>query len=502
MSNPFDFNEDEASRAFEKSIIFGTPAGTESAESSEFLKKSMARSTFMTEDLEDSQSVLFRTKTSSFNAVYPGSDGLQSKNQTTAAKPPIKYNSADLIKSARSNHVRASSDYNNRQSYEGLDDVVRNKPQVSASEFQRVQDDLIKAKQMIEMMRGQKWANLPIKDTIRNMVTGKSYSLDGYKSYKDKQSLLVEAVQSKDGDVVLAIVLFLERTLKEALFHREIRKQRVACDQYIYYLRKVEEWKKLEDFFIYLLRYEDAALLRYERIYLNKNSKEKIEELYNWIKDFGLKTEVAELTSYVKDEIGLIEKQRQLEAEDQAKATNNSDIVMKYHQRPPVILTSLVTTVSYCALFHYEKGDKYYPDSLKKAFRLTDKQYEWCVLPPLANRHRWPDIQELFTSTNWLMKKMKQNETSYMGFEYVVTVLHKAKSNEEVMAKYLSLISNSDVRLKFAARYQMHDVAIQTLVDLRDRQRLEDYRLRIGGTSSSHTRKIIDLLNNTQIKWR
>jgi len=30
---------------------------------------------------------------------------------------------------------------------------------------------------------------------------------------------------------------------------------------------------------------------------------------------------------------------------------------------------------------------------------LTDKQYEWAVLPPRANLHKWADIQELLTYT-------------------------------------------------------------------------------------------------------
>ena len=31
--------------------------------------------------------------------------------------------------------------------------------------------------------------------------------------------------------------------------------------------------------------------------------------------------------------------------------------------------------------------------------QVTDKQYEWAVLPPLVNRRKWTDIQELLTST-------------------------------------------------------------------------------------------------------
>lgn len=40
-------------------------------------------------------------------------------------------------------------------------------------------------------------------------------------------------------------------------------------------------------------------------------------------------------------------------------------------------------------------------------------------------------------------------------------------------------------------------IDIQSIVDLRDRQRMEDYRSKIGGKSSMYQRKITDLLNNT-----
>ena len=52
MSNPFDFNEDEESRNFEKSVIFGG-ASPMNSDTRDFMKKSLAAANMLHDEEED-----------------------------------------------------------------------------------------------------------------------------------------------------------------------------------------------------------------------------------------------------------------------------------------------------------------------------------------------------------------------------------------------------------------------------------------------------------------
>lgn len=64
MSNPFDFNEDEESRNFEKSVIFGG-ASPMSSDTRDFMKKSLAAANMLMDEDEDGISSITNTKMSS-----------------------------------------------------------------------------------------------------------------------------------------------------------------------------------------------------------------------------------------------------------------------------------------------------------------------------------------------------------------------------------------------------------------------------------------------------
>lgn len=482
-ANPFDFNEDEATKQFEKNIIFGvSPHDSSYVSAHDFMKKSLAAANMLNDEEDDLSQI---TATNQAVAFSKKADELDSRPTGRSFSK-----SSDAVHSARGQGSRPSS---------YTKEVVHNKPQVSGSDYQHLQDELIKAKKLIETLKYEKWSSLPVKETVNRLVVGKPYALEGYRALSQKQELLDAAVKSRDGNAISTVIIFLEKTLKPTLFYREIQKRPIAVRHFIQYLRKHEKWEKLEDFYKHTLLLEEAAYLRYEQVNLKKNLNDRMTGLNNWIRDYGLKPEASELATYVKDELTLLKKQKILEEEDKVRAAAATDTVMKYHPRISIELKPLMTTISYCALYHYDKTSVYYPEKFKKDFKITNKQYEWAVLPPRANLHRWADIQELLTSSGFL--GFKKGESSNMGFEQVVSVLHKARANEEILTKYLNLISNSDLRLKFAAKCGIHDVAIETLVQMRDRRGMEEYRLKIG-SSSKYRQKINDLLNNSQIKWR
>lgn len=68
------------------------------------------------------------------------------------------------------------------------------------------------------------------------MIMKKPYSLECYRSYRDKTDLLEEAVHSGDGDAVLAVVLFLVNTLQRKFVVKLLDAYPVALNHLVNYL--------------------------------------------------------------------------------------------------------------------------------------------------------------------------------------------------------------------------------------------------------------------------
>lgn len=71
---------------------------------------------------------------------------------------------------------------------------------------------------------------------IKKMLIKKPYSLECFRALHDKESLLIEAIHCGDGDAILAVVLFLQKTLKKKHFNTIMQTYPDAVKHYINYL--------------------------------------------------------------------------------------------------------------------------------------------------------------------------------------------------------------------------------------------------------------------------
>lgn len=81
-----------------------------------------------------------------------------------------------------------------------------------------------------------RWVPPPAKDTITKILLGHPYSLELYRSLKSKTELLDAAIAIGDGNAMLAVVLFLVRTLKKSYVYQLLRTRPDAVAQYCRYL--------------------------------------------------------------------------------------------------------------------------------------------------------------------------------------------------------------------------------------------------------------------------
>ncbi|XP_065063019.1 spermatogenesis-defective protein 39 homolog [Rhopilema esculentum] len=381
-----------------------------------------------------------------------------------------------------------------------LNDVISNEPQISAKEYDKVKQELRQCKSMIESMKSDRWKSVSPQETVKRLILSKPYSLEFYKSLPEKVELLDYALKYHDGNAITAIVLFLKRTLRPDLFAKQLKRKPEALNHFIRYLEATGEWRTLMDLYKQLYKNEDAAMLYYHYITKLEDPGAKLQEIEKWQRDNRNIQGLAEIQACVEEERKVIELQMKIEKEDQDAEKSGKNVMLRYHPRAAtVLLQPLSTTLYYCAMYHFEKPtDEFHPTAVKKNFKLTDKQYEWSVLPARAKFHKWTDVSEILTTTGWLRKR---SEKSVIGFDKVTEILRKNAAPGEIIEKYVRLIDNPESRLKMASACKCHDVAIDTIIVMKDKQKLEQYAENVK-FDEKYRRRIYNLLNDGSIKWR
>ena len=73
---------------------------------------------------------------------------------------------------------------------------------------------------------------------------------------------------------------------------------------------------------------------------------------------FKTQSEVSEFSNCVQEQCSLLERQITLEARDKSLETDGKDVLLRNHPRAaPVLHMPLITTLFYCAYYHYGKEE-------------------------------------------------------------------------------------------------------------------------------------------------
>ena len=68
-----------------------------------------------------------------------------------------------------------------------------------------LRQELVQAKKNFAKLEATRFTALHPKETVLNIVLGKPFALEFYRSFKDKEELLDEAVRIRDGDAILTV---------------------------------------------------------------------------------------------------------------------------------------------------------------------------------------------------------------------------------------------------------------------------------------------------------
>uniref|UniRef100_A0A8C2IUN1 Spermatogenesis-defective protein 39 homolog n=1 Tax=Cyprinus carpio TaxID=7962 RepID=A0A8C2IUN1_CYPCA len=321
--------------------------------------------------------------------------------------------------------------------------------------------------------------DLSPEETVRRMQKGRPFSLEKFRSLQDKLLLLDEAVAVYDGNVITAVLIFLKKSLSKEILFRELMARDVALRHYVHYLKEMGEQKLL------LMHYKE---------HLNIKDEGRRRDFLKSCLSLPFSQDDA---THVQDHYTLLERQIIIEASDK-KA--DAEIFKKFPRKASILNMPIITTLYYSCFYHYGESEGTFssPSNIRKTFRISEKQYILTALGARAKLKSWFDVDSLFNTKNWLGYTKKK---SPIGFHRVVDILHKNSAPVQVLQEYVNLIDDPDLKLSGALKYKCHDVVINTYRDLKDRQQLIVYREKLERDSPEY-RKIQELLNNVQIRWK
>jgi len=383
-----------------------------------------------------------------------------------------------------------------------ISDVISNTPQVSVTEYNKLQAEIQQLKRDLQVARKDKAAMPSIQETVKKIIQGQPYTLEVYKSLRDKLSLLDCAIKMHDGNAITAAVLFLRKTVKQRVLHDEIRTRPEAVNHLCKYLSEHYDYTELTELYRSVGRYEDAAMLQFNQAIKSKDPGVRLTKLKYILRQyFEGYPQLAEQTNHLKEYIDLIEQQLLIEDADSRAEMEKKNHVMVTHPRQASLpLCSVIVTLYYCCRYHFGEPENQYssPLAIRAKFKLSDKQYEWTALSARAKIKQWRGLEQMFRAKGWFGSvKMK----SVIGFNKVAELLHQHGAPEQVLGTYLNLIDDLNERLSLATKIKCHNVAIETLVAMKDRQQLDKYRSQLRGTAPEQA-KITEYMNNSQIRWK
>uniref|UniRef100_A0A3Q1HRY3 Spermatogenesis-defective protein 39 homolog n=1 Tax=Anabas testudineus TaxID=64144 RepID=A0A3Q1HRY3_ANATE len=322
-------------------------------------------------------------------------------------------------------------------------------------------------------------------------------SLEKFRSLQDKMCLLDVSVSAHDGNVITAVLIYLKRTLSKDVLFRELESRQTALRHFIHYLTETRDQRLLLELLRSLTTPGQSHLNLYkEHLRIADENKRR-----DFLKSCLSLPFSAEDSGHVQDHYTLLERQIIIEATDrQAERGGKVEIFQKFPRRASILNMPLVTTLYYCCFYHYTESEGTYssPLNIRQTFKISKKQYFVTALAARAKLKAWSDVDALFTSRNWLGFTRKK---SPLSFQRVVDILQKNSAPTQVLQEYVALVDDSDLRISLAQKLKCHDIVINMYRDLKDRQLLLGY-LKKMERGSVEERKINELLNNSQIRWK
>ena len=331
-----------------------------------------------------------------------------------------------------------------------------------------------------------------------------SVDLHYFKKLTDKTALLDEAVRLGDGDVIVAVLLYLQRTLHQSVLFSVLINRQVAADQYIDMLEKQNCYKEAAVLCSQMKRSRQAAVHLYA-ITLKEKKKDLSVMLQQLLKnELNALTGIEMEAEIVNEHIQLLERQKPIaglkrnEIESGKLNLSRSPLVGSPVQQDQLLGSSLLETLQYCCRFHWNTPENLLvsPAAMKSTFAVTDRQFAWnaCLGKLLAGGDPLPVLvtkvsyiqgvllldflffsSKQFSFLETMMNFSFSNKSWFyhhqglfgspkivagLSISRVLEIVWKMDGPSMIFDQLLPLIESSQLRCQLAKRYHRHRIVI------------------------------------------
>lgn len=302
--------------------------------------------------------------------------------------------------------------------------------------------------------------------TATKLLHGKFSPLEVYKSLNDKEALLDEVLRYGDGNAIIGVILFLQRTLNKKQFYRILRRRPKASDHYINYLIQTKNKEAIE-ILTMLGRHQESAIVQFKGA-INRHADISIKE--QKLKQF--------VPAYSSDP-GLIPVFHQvftnsLNLIQLIKSTKNN-----FSDEIHADSSAIEFLYSCCVRHKWKDSDttsSLSPFKIAADFQISQAQFEWTALNERAKSQSYLDLGGIFEKSSWNpITKQKQFHISF-SLELAIQRLAELNAPMPVLYFFISKLGNPNQKLALSKKVKCIKGVIDALVALKDVQALENFK--------------------------
>ncbi|CAJ0933451.1 unnamed protein product, partial [Mesorhabditis belari] len=261
-------------------------------------------------------------------------------------------------------------------------------------DYNRLKNEHRKLQRHFEMIRAERYKAPDVRETTRRLFMNEPVTLDLYKSKAEKLALLDAAIEMIDGNVILAVVFFIQRTVSESIFREILLQKPKAAEQYIQYLKDAKNVDELMTTMCALGRTTEAAMIEFNVAMEAKTVTQKVFLLKKALGSTFLDPNLQMEREQVRKYLDLVERQTQIKAAD---SQDKSKLFTDYPKNASLIGQPATHTLYYSCLYHHDDpttSQQASPQAIKDLCHLNDKQLTWMSIQTLVKQNRWLDIEK------------------------------------------------------------------------------------------------------------
>ncbi|XP_065212296.1 spermatogenesis-defective protein 39 homolog [Planococcus citri] len=316
----------------------------------------------------------------------------------------------------------------------------------------------------------ERWTVPKVQDTVKKILLEQPYSLELYRSLVSKKNLLKCAVESADGDAILAVTVYLSKTLKSSLFHQLLIDYPVAASHFIHYLYTRRQMQELSDI-LEVMGNSKEAMMKY-LVVASQNPHRLQQRLRLLLKNPSLEPWDQRI---IEDYINLVE--WQISA---SKTTGDQSIIGE----SPVqsLKFSCVRKLSIPLFGDDSSKTESQQNYLSKNLGVPKKLALMAIIRANAELKQWEPIEQLLVSKNWVGgKKLSTN----LPIDKLLYELQKSGAPDSLLSNVL-LVLDVDKRIEVARRLSMHTVVIEAYGKKKDKGGLLQYMSALDSNTAEY----------------